>query len=125
MSPSHHSYYYKRATQGFIPNPPSGPEGLDDPFVIALTGKCNTVHDGGVGGRPALLLGMLGTLPSQRHRGAGGMHLVWANEIADREGLVCYAEASPMALPLYEQFGYEQVEGGAIVSLVLDGGTYT
>ncbi|KAK6081518.1 glycosyl hydrolase family 3 N terminal domain-containing protein [Seiridium cupressi] len=78
--------------------------------------KCDAVHDRGVGGRPALSLRMPGTLPSQRRHGAGRMHLVWANEIADREGLVCYMEASPVALPLYEQFGCEQVEYGVIVS---------
>ncbi|KAH6646014.1 hypothetical protein BKA67DRAFT_91604 [Truncatella angustata] len=111
--------------EGFVPERPVTPEGLDDPSAVEFTDKCAAVKKRVVGDRPAIILRMLGTLPSHRCRGAGGLHLAWANEVADREGLVCFTEASPVALPLYESFGYKRVENGDIVSRVIDGGTYT
>jgi hypothetical protein len=67
---------------------------------------------------------MLGTLESHRRRGAAGLHLAWANEISDREGLVGFTEASTIATPLYEKFGYERVEAGEIICRVFDGSDY-
>lgn len=69
---------------------------------------------------------MLGTLASYRCRGAASLHLAWAAEIADREGLACWTESSPMALPLYQKFGYEIQD--TVVSQIDEaagGGTYT
>ena len=68
-------------------------------------------------------LSMMGTLPAYQGRGAASLMLAWATELADRERLVCWTEASPKALPLYQKFGFEFKE--SIEMPVLSGGTYT
>jgi len=52
---------------------------------------------------------MLGTLPSHQGRGAGSLHLQWAAELADTDGVVSWLEGSPIALALYKRIGYERV----------------
>jgi GNAT superfamily N-acetyltransferase len=53
---------------------------------------------------------MMGTIPTYQRRGAGSLHLSWGVRIADREGLICWTEASPVSVPLYEKFGFKVVE---------------
>ncbi|KAI0123557.1 hypothetical protein BJ170DRAFT_87728 [Xylariales sp. AK1849] len=112
--------------EGHIVEPPVTPEGLDDPFAIDFSNKVKTIRTRVLGDRPALLLKVLGTLPSYRRRGAASLLLAWATEIADREGLACWTEASPAALPLYQKFGFTAQDS---VVTELDesagGGTYT
>ena len=62
-----------------------------------------------VGGKAYILLNLLATLPDHHRRGVGAMHLKWGNEQANKLGLQCYLEASPMGRPLYERYGYEVV----------------
>lgn len=69
---------------------------------------------------------MLGTEPSARRRGAGGLQLQWGLEIADRMSLVCWLDASPMSVSLYKKYGFVEV---GTVAVELDakcgGGHYT
>lgn len=55
----------------------------------------------------ALDLDMLGTHPDYRRRGAGSMLVRWGCELADRDGLVAYVDASPEGAALYRKFGFE------------------
>jgi len=103
--------------------PPSTPEGLNDPFAIHFTAKCRAIREKHLRDQPALRLGMMGTLPAYQRRGVASLQLAWATELADREGLIMYTEGSPVATPLYEKFGFEPV--GEVVSDLLDGGSYT
>jgi GNAT superfamily N-acetyltransferase len=62
-----------------------------------------------LGGRAHVFLNMLATHPSHHRRGIGAIHMRWGNEQADRLGLPCYLEASPMGKPLYLREGYEVI----------------
>jgi ribosomal protein S18 acetylase RimI-like enzyme len=55
-------------------------------------------------------LSTLITDPAQERRGAGSMLMRWGCERADAEHLPVYLESSTMAQPLYEKFGFEQLE---------------
>jgi GNAT superfamily N-acetyltransferase len=69
---------------------------------------------------------MMGTAPEYRKRGAGSMHLEWGTKVADQHSLVCWLEASPMSVSLYEKHGFKTV---GTVTMELDercgGGQYT
>ncbi|KAH8668923.1 hypothetical protein BX600DRAFT_460968 [Xylariales sp. PMI_506] len=112
--------------EGFIAGPPVTPDGLDDPFATEFSNKVREIRERILGERPAMTLRMMGTLPSYRRRGAASLHLAWATELADREGIACWTEGSPMALALYHKFGF--VDQGEVVSQLAEsagGGTYT
>ncbi|KAJ5500734.1 Acyl-CoA N-acyltransferase [Penicillium expansum] len=51
-------------------------------------------------------LDMLGTHPDYRRRGAGSMLVRWGCEIADREGVRAYIDASKAGVPLYAKHGF-------------------
>ncbi|OOQ83688.1 hypothetical protein PEBR_36034 [Penicillium brasilianum] len=51
-------------------------------------------------------LDMLGTHPDYRKRGAGSMLVQWGCDLADREGVAAYLDASKAGAPLYEKFGF-------------------
>lgn len=51
-------------------------------------------------------LDMLGTHPDYRKRGAGSMLVKWGCDLADREGVGAYVDASKAGAPLYEKFGF-------------------
>ncbi|GLI74783.1 hypothetical protein PoHVEF18_003031 [Penicillium ochrochloron] len=51
-------------------------------------------------------LDMLGTHPDYRKRGAGSMLVQWGCDLADREGVAAYVDASKAGAPLYEKFGF-------------------
>lgn len=53
---------------------------------------------------------MMGTDPAYQRRGAASLQLAWATEIADREGLTCWVEASPVSVPVYRKFGFNVQE---------------
>jgi len=50
---------------------------------------------------------MLGTLPSFQRQGAASFHLEWATNLADEKGLICWVEASPTSVSLYQKFEFE------------------
>lgn len=55
-------------------------------------------------------LRMLCCTPARGRLGAGSALLRWGLEIADREGLPCWLEATPQGYPLYKRFGFQAVE---------------
>ncbi|KAM3067308.1 hypothetical protein ACMFMG_005330 [Clarireedia jacksonii] len=48
------------------------------------------------------------TLPKWQGKGAAGMLIRWGLERADRQGVECYLEASPVGKEVYEHFGFEE-----------------
>ncbi|KAF2094085.1 hypothetical protein NA57DRAFT_18783, partial [Rhizodiscina lignyota] len=63
-----------------------------------------------LGGKTCWFLSILIADPANGRRGAGSALLHWGNERADKDKLPIFLEASPMARPLYERFGYEIIE---------------
>lgn len=51
-------------------------------------------------------LDMLGTHPEYRRRGAGSLLVQWGCDLADRDGVGAYVDASKAGAPLYEKFGF-------------------
>jgi hypothetical protein len=62
-------------------------------------------------GIPHVFLSVIATAPGEGRRGAGKMLMAWGTEAADRAGLPCFLEASPMGAGLYRGFGFERVVG--------------
>lgn len=52
-------------------------------------------------------LDMLGTHPEYRQRGAASMLVRWGCELADRDGVLAYVDASKEGARLYQKFGFE------------------
>ena len=65
-------------------------------------------------------LEMLATLPDYQGQGAAGQLIRWGLEQADRDGLEAYIEASPVGAPIYEHFGWVDID-----TLVVLDGEYT
>lgn len=55
-------------------------------------------------------LKLLHTDPDHQRRGAGGRCLQWGTLEADRLGLQSYLEASKEGRPLYEKYGFKEVD---------------
>lgn len=50
---------------------------------------------------------MLGTHHEYQRRGAGAMLVKWGCDLADRNGMLCYVDASEKGKGLYQKFGFE------------------
>lgn len=50
---------------------------------------------------------MLATRPEHKRRGAGSMLVQWGCDIADKDGVPAYIDASKAGAPLYKKFGFE------------------
>lgn len=61
-------------------------------------------------------LDMLGTHPDYRCRGAGSILVRWGCEIADREGVGAYIDASKAGIPLYAKHGFVDLSDPAVPS---------
>ena len=60
--------------------------------------------------RPYWYLEIIATRPDWQGKGAAGKLLRWGLERADQQGVEVYLEASPDGKPIYEHFGFEEVE---------------
>ena len=49
-------------------------------------------------------------MPEHHGKGAAGKLIRWGLEQADERGLEAYLEASPLARPVYEHFGFKAVD---------------
>lgn len=49
--------------------------------------------------------------PDRRRRGAGNLLLNWGLQRADKLGLETCKESVPFAVPIYEKYGFSNVEG--------------
>ena len=54
-------------------------------------------------------LNMMAVTPAHRHRGIGSLLMAWGAEIMQERNLEGFLEASELARPLYEKFGYRVV----------------
>ncbi|KKY15003.1 putative gnat family [Diplodia seriata] len=59
-----------------------------------------------LGKTPHYFLALLVTHPDHYRRGAGSMLIRWGTEHADRDGLICFLEASEAGRPLYKRHGF-------------------
>ncbi|UKZ83089.1 hypothetical protein TrVFT333_010891 [Trichoderma virens FT-333] len=87
--------------------------------VMLFSGKWT--GDGGRSLRESRMF-LLHTDPDHQRRGAGGKCLQWGTSEADRLGLVSYLEASEEGRPLYEKYGFKEVDR-IVVDLTKWGGT--
>jgi len=60
--------------------------------------------------RPYWYLEIIATRPDCQGKGAAGKLLRWGLERADQQGVEAYLEASPAGKPIYEHFGFKEVE---------------
>jgi GNAT superfamily N-acetyltransferase len=89
---------------------PTWPHGSDVPLANHFFGELVTRHKKIMTGRPHWYLELVATRPGWQGKGAAGMLMRWGLERADREGTESYLEASPDGKPIYEHFGFEEVE---------------
>jgi len=61
-------------------------------------------------------LELVATRKEWQGRGAAGMLLRWGVQRADEDGVEAYLEASPEGKPVYERYGFREVER-VVVSL--------
>ena len=85
------------------------PPTADAAFLAAFFGAVGAAKKELLGGRPYVLLHMLGTDPAHHRRGVGSLGLQWGLAQADRLGVEAYLEASEMGRPLYARWGFEEV----------------
>jgi len=63
----------------------------------------------GVRERGYLYMAILAVEPKFQRMGVGRKLLEWGLDMADREGLEAFIEASPAGKPLYEKMGWREV----------------
>jgi Acetyltransferases len=51
-------------------------------------------------------LDTLGTHPDYQRRGAGSMLVKWGCDLADKDGVAAYVDASKEGAPLYQKHGF-------------------
>ncbi|PMD37424.1 hypothetical protein L207DRAFT_514697 [Hyaloscypha variabilis F] len=80
-------------------------------FFGSLDEKRNAFMDAreGVKEKGYLYMAILGVHPGFQRMGVGKRLLEWGLEMADREGLECWIEASPAGKGLYEKLGWREV----------------
>lgn len=91
--------------------PPSWPEGSDTKIANLFFSHLFTTQIRIMGAeRKHWYLELLATRPEYQGRGAGGMLLRWGIERADEKGERMFLDASPKGRPIYEHFGFKEVE---------------
>jgi GNAT superfamily N-acetyltransferase len=94
---------------------PAWPAGADVALADSFFGGLFSAHERLMGRKPHWYLELVATRPEFRGKGAAGMLLRWGLERADRDGVEAYLEASPEGKPIYEHFGFGELE-----SMVID-----
>ncbi|OIW34153.1 N-acetyltransferase-like protein [Coniochaeta ligniaria NRRL 30616] len=85
-------------------------EGANDEIMEAFIGGIRAMRRRNTRGDPGTCLRNLCCAPTRSRLGAGSALLRWVTELADKEGLPCWLEASPLGYPLYRRFGFQDVE---------------
>jgi hypothetical protein len=89
---------------------PTWPEGADVELANHFFGNLFTRRKRIMGERKHWYLEILATRPEWQGKGAAGKLMRWGLERADEEGVETYIEASPDGKPIYEHFGFKEME---------------
>ncbi|KAG0648274.1 putative N-acetyltransferase [Hyphodiscus hymeniophilus] len=89
---------------------PEWPEGSDHEIANHFFGNLVKKHAEIMEGRKHWYLEIIATRPEYQGKGAAGQLLRWGMARADEEGTETYLEASPDGKPIYEHFGFREVE---------------
>ncbi|KAJ9131789.1 hypothetical protein NKR23_g11554 [Pleurostoma richardsiae] len=82
-----------------------------NPQVAAeFFGKLWELHEQIMGRRPHWYLELIATRAGYQGKGAGGMLIRWGTDRADEEGLESYLDATPEGKPVYERYGFRELE---------------
>jgi ribosomal protein S18 acetylase RimI-like enzyme len=95
---------------------PTWPKGADIEIADHFFGNLVRSHERIMRGRKHWYLEVVATRPEEQGKGAAGMLLRWGMQRADEERTEVYLEASPEGKPIYEHYGFKEVER-LIVSL--------
>ncbi|KAF3480077.1 uncharacterized protein GIQ15_05424 [Arthroderma uncinatum] len=71
--------------------------------------------------RPHIFLNIAFTIPSYRRRGVGALFLQWGVDKADAMGLECWLDATDYGRPVYERYGFINVDDRHIESPMPEG----
>jgi GNAT superfamily N-acetyltransferase len=99
---------------------PKWPEGGDEALANHFFWNLLSRHAKIMEGRKHWYLELLATRPNYQGKGAAGKLLRWGLERADQDGTETYLEASPDGKPIYEHFGFKEVDR-LVVELKGDG----
>ncbi|KAB5518085.1 N-acetyltransferase-like protein [Coniochaeta sp. 2T2.1] len=85
-------------------------EGANNELMDVFMGGVHEMRLRNMKGDPGICLRTLVCTPKRGRLGAGSALLSWGNELADRERLPIWLEASPKGYGLYRRFGFEDVD---------------
>ena len=89
---------------------PEWPAGSDHEIANHFFGNLIRRHAEIMDGRKHWYLEVINTRPEYQGKGAAGQLLRWGLARADEEGTETYLEASPDGKPIYEHFGFKEVD---------------
>lgn len=89
---------------------PEWPAGCDVEVANHFFGNLFSRHAKIMDGRKHWYLEIVGTRPEYMGKGAAGQLLRWGIQKADEEELEAYLEASPEGKPIYEHFGFKEMD---------------
>ncbi|GAD95765.1 conserved hypothetical protein [Paecilomyces variotii No. 5] len=89
------------------PRFPPWHEECDKDLCSRFFGTLETERERLLGGKKNYYLDMLATRPEHERRGAGSMLVQWGCDVADKDGVPAYIDASKAGAPLYKRFGFE------------------
>lgn len=103
-----------------IPFPPSN----DPAFATFFFTSLDTYRQKIMTSKPFWYLELIATRKEHQGKGCAGKLIRYGLEKADEEGVECYLEASPEGAPIYEYFGFREVDrlvvfGGKFVELFM------
>lgn len=89
---------------------PQWPAGSDHAVANHFFGNLISRHARIMEGRKHWYLELLATRPEYQGKGAAGKLLRWGMNRSDEDGTETYLEASPDGKPIYEHFGFKEVD---------------
>jgi GNAT superfamily N-acetyltransferase len=89
---------------------PEWPAGADSELANHFFGNLFGSHAEIMQERKHWYLELVGTRPEYRGRGAAGQLLRWGIRKADEDAVEAYLEASPEGKPVYEHFGFKEMD---------------
>lgn len=93
-----------------LPADSAWPVDGDPELATVFFKKLGEMHVKIMGDRPHWYLEIIVTRGMDQGRGAGGLMMAWGAERADENCMEAYLDATPDGKPLYEKFGFVDVE---------------